>query len=109
MLPQPYIYAAVAAALLLGGFFTGVKVTNNARDAKQLKAERHYQEQVAAETARANNLAQKYEEARTHIKDKFRTITKEVEVIIDRPVYNQCKLDADGLRLWNDANDGPGD
>ena len=27
----PYVYAAAGAALLLGGFFTGVKVTNLAR------------------------------------------------------------------------------
>jgi len=36
----------------------------------------------------------------------YKTIVKEVEKVVERPVYRECRMDADGLGLWNSANDG---
>lgn len=100
-----YRLAALAAAIAVG-FFAVWKVTSNAYDAGMLKLERQHQEQIAAQVQRANDIAQKYEDARDNVKTVYRTIEKAVATIVNRPVYRDCVLDADGLRIWNEANEG---
>ncbi len=36
----------------------------------------------------------------------YRTITEQVNVEVEKPVYRDCVLPDDGVRLWNDANAG---
>ena len=51
---------------------------------------------------RAHDASVSFEEKRTANEIRYRTVTVTVEKLIDRPVYiNQC-LDADGLRTINE-------
>jgi len=47
-----------------------------------------------------------FESDRTLIETKTRIILKEVQHVVDRPVYRDCRLDPDGLRLSNAALGG---
>ena len=53
----------------------------------------------AAEEKKAQAAATKTEAVRVEIRYRTKTITKEVDKIVDRPVYSATCLDADGLRL----------
>lgn len=46
------------------------------------------------------------EDERKKSKIVYRTITKEVEKIVDRPIYSSQCFDSDGVRLYNDALKG---
>lgn len=60
-------------------------------------------EKDKAQQKKYNVLAQDYEELKTKRQENARTTVREVEKIIDRPVYlNEC-LDDDGLRIINAA------
>ena len=58
---------------------------------------------------KAHEASPSYEEKRTANEIRYRTVTVTVEKLIDRPVYiNQC-LDADGLRTINEQITGQPD
>lgn len=58
---------------------------------------------------RAHDASVSFEEKRTANEIRYRTVTVTVEKLIDRPVYiNQC-LDADGLRTINEQITGQPD
>jgi hypothetical protein len=69
-------------------------------EAESLKRER-------AEQSRAMAAAAELEQARGKIEVKYRTITKEVQKVVERPVYRGTCLDDDGLRLVNAALKAP--
>ena len=55
---------------------------------------------------KANSAAQELEIKKNERQIEYKTITKTVDRIIDRPIYrNEC-IDADGLRSINDALSG---
>lgn len=89
-----------AAVLLIGGAFVGgVKVTDWRWKASLLEAEQKHTELLAAEIERSNGVAAELEAERGKSKIVYKTITKKVDRIIDRPVYFQQCFDDDGLRL----------
>ena len=58
---------------------------------------------------KAYEASTSYEEKRTTNEIRYRTVTVTVEKLVDRPVYvNQC-LDADGLRILNEQITGQPD
>lgn len=111
MIPGLYTYAATA--IVAGALaFTGAwKVQGWRHDA----AEKQRIEQEAKDLHRATERAQAssgaFEEKRTANEIRYRTVTLTIKQFIDRPVYlNQC-LDADGLRVLNEqisGNPNPG-
>ena len=54
----------------------------------------------------AHAVAAAYERDRERIRTVYRTIEREVAHVVERPVYRDCSVDADGLRLWSAANRG---
>ena len=60
----------------------------------------------AEEAAKGDAAAKGLEADREKTKTIFRTITKAVDRIVDRPIYRSVCLDADGLRLARCAIDG---
>jgi hypothetical protein len=53
-----------------------------------------------------STAAAAFEADRTAIQTKTQVILKEIEHVVDRPVYRDCRLDPDGLRLVNEALGG---
>lgn len=92
-------FAAYGAAAATAGW----KVNGWAHDAAQLQAEKAQQAIVDAAAKRESTIAAELEEKLQKFKAEQRTISHETIKIVDRPVYsNQC-LDADGVRLANAA------
>lgn len=104
--PQLYLYGlAVLLTLgLLGGVYAKGRSDANANCdervtallAESLERERHAQQ-------RAINATTQLEAARGRTEVKYRTITKEVERVVERPVYSTVCFDVDGVRLANAA------
>ena len=93
-----YLQAAGGLILAAAGFFGGWQVRDwqaGADDAERLRAN------AAAEIRRADAIdgaAAGFEQQKERIRVQTLTVTRDVERIVDRPVYlNQC-LDDDGLR-----------
>ncbi|MGZ8888068.1 MAG: hypothetical protein ACXW1D_00765 [Halobacteriota archaeon] len=63
-------------------------------------------EKDKAQQKKYNVLAQDYEELKTKRQDNARTIVREVEKIIDRPVYRNVCIDGGGLSIINQAISG---
>jgi hypothetical protein len=71
-----------------------------AADAERLELER---EARLALERRADAAAQQLEQARDGIRAQQRVITREVERVVESPVYRDVCLDAGGLRLVAEA------
>lgn len=95
----------MAATLLLGASLGGYAAWQvqgwraGAQDAQRLEVARetHRQNEHTADQASTG-----FEKDRGKNELRTRTITVEVEKIVDRPVYRNVCLDADGLRLLNE-------
>lgn len=63
-------------------------------------------ERLVRRAAVASAAGAAFEADRTVIETRTRTILREVQHVVDRPVYRDCRLDPDGLRLLNAALGG---
>lgn len=70
------------------------------------KATQPYKEAAAAAQAEANKVSQTYEETKQAERVRTETIIKEVEKIVERPVYRNVCLDVDGLSAINQGITG---
>lgn len=98
-----YTHTAVAIVAMALGMASGWNVQKwryQSKETMRLEA------QVQAEKRRdkaSYDASVNYEKERQNVQTRFRTITVEVEKIVDRPIYGQQCLDNDGLRIINDA------
>ena len=102
--PQIYLVYILAAGLLLGGLYIWGRMDGSAIcDARvaDILAESAVREKTAQ--LQAQKASQELEAARGKTEIKYKTITKEVQKVVDRPVYRAVCIDADGLRLANSA------
>ena len=58
---------------------------------------------LAAKQDQINKVSSDYESKKAKYKVKVETVTRKVQKIIDRPVYQQHCFDDDGVRLINEA------
>jgi hypothetical protein len=63
-------------------------------------------ERLVRRAAVASDAGSAFEADRTVIETRTRTILREVQHVVDRPVYRDCRLDPDGLRVVNEALGG---
>jgi hypothetical protein len=101
-----YVYVAVFLFALSTGFAGGWKVQAwryGAQEAERLAVEHAVEEQRrdVADTASAG-----LETDRTAIRTEFKTIYSEVERVVEKPVYRDVCIDADGLRILSGAITG---
>lgn len=93
--------AAILAALLAGTGAWQVQAWRyGAREAQRLEAARETERLRARVADQASAGA---EADRATIRTEFQTIYSEVEKIVEKPVYRNVCLDADGLRELNRA------
>lgn len=100
----------IAISLFIGGYWKGhhdasadglVKI-----EALQLQASEAAQKQRQAELIQGSNASTGFENDNAKAETVFRTITEQVDRIVDRPVYLNACLDPDGLQLANAALGG---
>ena len=102
MIAGLYTYAATALVARAVGFGGGWKTQGWRWDA----AEKQRIEQEAKERQkqldRAHTASTTFEDKRSTNETRYRTVTVTLEKVVERPVYLQQCLDADGLRILND-------
>lgn len=106
----PWVLAAVAAAFMIAAYGLGRLHESDANDAADAKRDRSRLEAQTALLVRRSAIAHAAATAeqadQARIETRFRTITREVAHVVERPVYRDCRLDADGLRLVRAAFSG---
>ena len=100
------LWIATVLALFAAGFFTGARITAASYQADIIKEQNATADLLAAAARQANAQAEELEQARAKREIIYRTITKTVDRIVDRPVYRSVCLDDDGLRIANEALTG---
>jgi hypothetical protein len=105
-MPNLYVYGAavVLTLLLLGGVYAKGRSDASANCDTRVTAllvESQIRERNAQQ--QAIDASQQLEEARAHTQIRYKTITKEVERIVERGGYRAVCFDADGVRLANTA------
>lgn len=102
------IYAAIAGAVVLSlsSAWVGHRVTAASYQSDIIKEQQAAAEAVAAAAKQANMQAEELEKARADREIVYRTITKQVDRIVDRPIYRSDCIDDDGLQSINEAFTG---
>ena len=107
---RPYLTLIAAAAAFAAGVWIGHGMTAAiyrkdiiAEQAAKIEAVKQAADAVQAAAVAANQHAEELEKARAQREIVYRTITQQVDKIVDRPVYRNVCLDDSGLRVINDA------
>lgn len=69
--------------------------------AKAIKAAKDYQEALAKQQSTINQLSSDYESKKAKYKVKVETVTREVQKIVERPIYHNVCSDDNGLQSIN--------
>ena len=90
-------------AVFVGGMMAGIKwhagqdaIKENARQVNQRAEERMRRQN-------ANTAAVAFEGDRVRIETEYRDVIKEVQRVVEKPVYRNVCLDPDGLSVIGDA------
>lgn len=94
-------------AMALAGFAAGVKWQVGIVAARDLKAVQDNARTQILRADRADQAADRHEKSKAAIEVRYQTIEKEVQRVVEKPVYRNICLDDDGLRLVRDALAGP--
>jgi hypothetical protein len=97
-----YTHAAAAAVALVLGFGAGWKTQGWRWEAAEAERLRTNATELHRATERAGAAAGTFETKRSANEIQYRTVTRTIEKIIDRPVYLQQCFDDDGLRNLNE-------
>jgi hypothetical protein len=97
-----WVYVAAALLALSIGFGSGWKVRAWKAGADDVeRAEQQAKDQLRR-VEHVDQAAQAHEDFKAAAEVRWRTVTKEVEHVVERPVYRNVCLDADGLRILAD-------
>jgi len=102
----PYKYAILGGivAVIFGvGFYRGYVYEHEKALVLQAQQEKAAAEAYRKQVEMFDEISKALEEEKQNIKVKYVTIEKEVERIVDRPIYLRACFDDDGLRLANSA------
>ena len=105
-MPPIAVYALIAVAIYLAGFGSGYKVESWHRDSMEKVAVEAADKAITKKSIEANVIASATEKKKEAIRVEYRTITKTVDRIVDRPVYQRECIDDDGLLAINAALTG---
>jgi len=104
-----YTHVAAALIALVLGFGGGWKVQAWRHDSAELEAQDQARETEKFRRQAANAGAKGHEVDKAAIRTQFLTITERVNVEVEKPVYRNVCLPADGLRELNEAIRATGD
>lgn len=97
------VVAAIAGSLAFGSGWT---VHGWRRDAADLARQEDAAELARLKARTADTAAEVHEVFKERERVVYQTITETVDRIVERPVYRNVCLDADGLRALSDAIHG---
>ena len=100
------VYGTLAALLFMAGLWTGWRLASTSYQSDIIKQQQLVADQIEAAAKKSNVQAEELEKARADREIIYRTITKTVDRIVDRPVYRSDCIDDDGLRIANEALTG---
>lgn len=103
-----YTHAAAALASLVLGCALGWWVQGWRHDSFELARQQTARESQRLAARAADAASERHEADKAALRAEFKPIYKEVEVVVQKPVYRNVCLDADGLRLLERALRGPG-
>jgi len=106
MISRVYLYLLASAALTAGSAYVSHRITAASYQADIIKEQQQAAAGLLAAAEKANKHAEYLEKERAKREIIYRTITKKVDRIVDRPVYIRNCLDDDGLRMANEALTG---
>ncbi len=110
MIPLPWRLlgeVVIAIVLFVGGNFIGTKHAKTECVASQVEAQREAVLTATKEDIRRETVGAAREASREQIRIVYKTIKEQTrETVNNHTEFNDCGLDADGLRLWNAANTG---
>jgi len=96
-------YLIVGGVSFVIGFGSAWQVQDWRHDSKVLKADQKIEVRQDQNIDKAQVASTQFEEKQNETKTEFKTIYRDVEKIIYRPVYNNICFDADGLQLITKA------
>ena len=105
-IPNPYAIGGVAllSVLALGGsYWLGRTDGQHIEQAAELKAEQAAQKQKDEDQALIDQSAGQHQAAENQRQSTVRDIYHDKETIVERPVYTNVCVDADGVRLLQKA------
>lgn len=102
-----YTHVAAALASLAIGFTSGWWVQGWRYDSIELQRQETARESGRLAARAADAVSERHEADKAALRAEFKPIYKEVEVVVQKPVYRNVCLDADGLRLLERAVRGP--
>jgi len=111
---HPYVIIAILLGLIAShgtAYYYGGENRENAIKAEQLEATNKAIAQADEQAVKDNQIVKFVEVEKEVIKNVYIKVRDKVNENIDKnPVYSECGLDADGLRLYNthaatEAND----
>lgn len=97
------ILAVAGAVIAVSSFLAGDKWRSGIVAARDLKAVQEVARVQILRADRADQAAERHEKAKASIEVRYETITKEVQHVVEKPVYRNICLDDDGLRVIRDA------
>lgn len=97
------ILAVAAAVIAVSSFLAGDKWRSGIVAARDLKAVQEVARVQILRADRADQAAERHEKAKASIEVRYETITKEVQHVVEKPVYRNICLDDDGMRVIRDA------
>lgn len=97
-----YAYAVTALVAASLAFGAAWKTQNWRYASKELERQRVEARDQVKKIERGDEAATKHEGFKAKEEVRYVTRTKEVERIVERPVYRNICIDADGLRILND-------
>jgi uncharacterized protein YlxW (UPF0749 family) len=80
---------------------TKLKNAESACSAKIQKLKDDQQKSLIEKQNKINKVSADYEQLKSEQRVKVETVTREVQKIVERPVYSNICIDADGLRIIN--------
>lgn len=95
--------ALAAAVIAISSFLAGDKWRSGIVAQRDLKATQDNARVQILRADRADQAAERHEVAKAKIEVRYETITKEVQHVVEKPVYRNICLDDDGLRVIRDA------
>jgi hypothetical protein len=100
---SPYVYIVAAGLIFASGVGVGVKWEKGQQAVRDTQAREQADEVRRQQLRGVDTAAEGHENDKAAIQTVFRTITKEVEHVVEKPVYRNVCIDPDGLRVANRA------
>lgn len=98
-----YTHAAAALAALVLGFAGAWQVQAWRYEANAAEAAEQAREQRVQQARQADAAAASHEQFKADQAAQVQVITREVERVVEKPVYRNVCIDADGLRIISQA------